>query len=136
MNAPTPVPTRSVESDAQSLMAQCRGRRWNLLQHYARLEIALKHRLENPPMTFGAKVRAWIKIDPAAKCFERLINARNLAAHALVSPVRIDGTPYAQWEVADGVSELNCAKFDKSALKVWADDLDALLKQAITAATA
>lgn len=135
MNAPTQLPVRSIESEVQSLMAVCEARRWDLLQRYARLEIALKQRLENPPKTFGAKVRAWIKFDPSAKRFERLIHARNLAAHAFVSGVRIDGNAYVQWEIADGTNELNCAKFDKPALKAWADELVALLKLAIAETT-
>lgn len=134
MNAPTTIPARPVDRDAQSLIAQCRERRWTLLQQFAKLEIALKHRLEKPPKTFGAKLRAWIKLDPSLKRFERLITARNLMAHAFMSCVRVDAVTYVQWEIADDVNELNCAKFDKPAFKSWADELDFLLKQAIAAA--
>lgn len=136
MNAPASIPTRSVESEAQSLMSLCRERRWHLLQQFARLEIALRQRLDNPPKTFGAKMRAWIKLDPTAKGFERLIDARNLVAHALINHVRIDTTTCVLWEVAEGTGELHSAKFDKPALKAWADELDALLKQAIAKASA
>lgn len=131
MNAQTPIPAASAESAAQSLIALCKMRRWNLLQQYARLEIALRHKLENPPKTFGAKVRAWIKLDPTAKRFECLITARNLAAHALIRSVRIDDITFVVWEIADGANELNCAKFDKPALKAWTNDLDCLLEEAI-----
>ena len=124
------------DADARSLMDQCRNRRWYLLQQFARLEIALKQRLENPPKTFGLKIRAWIKIDDTAKPFVPLIAARNLVAHASVQCVRAKSITYALWEVAEGTDDLNCAKFDKPALKVWADKLDDLLDQAVATATA
>ena len=133
MNAPTTISVPTADRDAQALMAQCRDRRWHLLQQFARLEIALKFRLESPPKTFGAKMRSWIKLTPANKRFERLITARNLVAHGLVSCIRVDDMTYALWEVAEGTSELDCAKFDKPALKAWADDLDSLLEQAMVA---
>jgi hypothetical protein len=134
MNAPTTISTTSVDRDAQSLMSMCRERRWNLLQQFACLEIALKHRLDNPPKTFGAKMRAWIRLNPTAKSLERLISARNLIAHAFVSCVRVNSIAYVQWEIADGTNELNCAKFDKQTLKTWTDELDRLVKKAIAAA--
>lgn len=95
------------------------------------MEIALKHKLENPPKTFGAKMRAWIKTDPCAKRFERLIAVRNLIAHAAVQCVRVDPITYALWEVADGTAELNCAQFDKKSLNKWAREICMILDEAI-----
>jgi len=131
MNAPVSVPSCKVDSDIRSLLDQCRDQRWKLLQRFARLEIALKHKSENPPKTFGAKMRAWIKTDPCAKRFERLIAVRNLIAHATVQCVRVDSITYALWEVADGTAELNCAQFDKKSLNKWAREICMILDEAM-----
>lgn len=134
MNVPTAIPARTVDSAAQSLMTVCRNRRWDLLQQFARLEIALKQKLEAPPKMFGSKVRAWIELDPTAKRFERLIDARNLVAHAAVDVVQFNSNTFALWVVADGTSELNCTWFDKAGFKTWVGELERLLEQAADAA--
>ena len=134
MNAPTNISVPNSDSDAQSLTGLCRDRRWNLLQQFARLEIALKNKLENPPKTFGAKVRAWIRLDPAAKRFEELIAVRNLVAHAAINCVRIEATTFALWEIADSIGALNCAKFDKPSLTSWSRRISGLLDEAIALA--
>ena len=136
MNAPAKIPTAIPEREAQALLARCKEARWRLLQKFGSLEIALKRRLNNPPKTFGSKMRAWMKEDPSAKQFERLIPARNLLAHALVQCVPSDGAMYALWEIADNLGELNCAKFDDDALTEWANELLGRIGEAITSASA
>lgn len=134
MNAPANIPT--ADSAAQSLLARCKDKQWKLLQQFAHLEIALQRHLPDPPRTFGAKIRAWIKQDNANKPYERLIPARNLLAHATIHCVRSGPVTYALWEVADGTSDLNCAKFDDEALTKWTKELACLLDEAIAKAGA
>lgn len=133
MKAPTNTP--SADSAAQSLLGRCKDKQWKLLQQFACLEIALQRHLPDPPKTFGAKIRAWIKQDNATKHYERLIPARNLVAHAVIHCVRSGSVTYALWEVADGTSDLNCAKFDDKALTKWTKDLACLLDEAIAKAS-
>lgn len=135
MNAPTNIAVTDADRDAQALLARCRDRRWKLLQQFGCLEIKLQRGLADPPKTFGSKIRAWIKEDATAKQFERLIPARNLIAHAFVQCVRADGVTYALWEIADGISDINCRKLDEAALNEWADDLLGLIQQAVAAAS-
>ncbi len=134
MNAPPNISVTIADREAQALTARCREKRWRLLQQFGCLEIALKRRLKNPPKTFGSKIRAWIKEDPSAKQFERLIPARNLLAHAFVQCVQSDGVMYALWEIADDPGDLNCAKFDNDALTEWTNELLQLLEAAIASA--
>ena len=131
MNAPSNI----VDRETQTLMSRCQDKQWKLLQQFACLEIALKRRLDDPPKTFGAKMRAWIKQDPSVKKFERLITARNLLAHAAIHCVRLGPVTYALWEVAEDTSDLNCAKFDEKALTKWTLELARLLDDAIAKVT-
>jgi len=135
MNAPANIPATTPDREAQALLARCKEKRWKLLQQFACLEIALKRRLPDPPKTFGAKIRAWIKQDASAKPYERLITARNLLAHAAIHCVQSESVTYALWEVADGTSDLNCAKFDEESLTKWTQELNRLLVEAIAKAT-
>lgn len=135
MNAPANIVAKKTDPDAQSLLARCQDKRWRLLQQFASLEIILHRRLDNPPRTFGAKLRAWIKLDPVAKKFERLISARNLLAHAAIHCVQVESVTYALWEIADGTNDLNCAKFDGDGLTEWNNEIGALLDEAMAGAT-
>ncbi len=136
MNAPANIVSPAPKRSEQALLDRCRDKQWKLLQSFARLEIALQRQLPDPPKTFGAKMRAWIKEDAANKKYERLIPARNLLAHAAIHCVRSGPDTFALWEVADATNDLNCAKFDDEALTAWTKQMSELLNDAIARASA
>lgn len=122
-------------NEKQSLQSKCKNAHWELLQRFAKAELALAEKIgSEAPKTFGAKLLRLPEttIDKATR--DRLTAARNLLAHAHISIHQEDQEWLAYWRVSDGKNGLNTQTFTKISLAAWTQsvvsDLDKLMNGA------
>jgi hypothetical protein len=125
----------NLTSKRQSIAAQCRDKRWRLLQLFAEAEILMARRVPAPvPTTFGAKLRALPKSMAVADEWKSLAVDRNLLAHALVDIVETKREWVAQWRVADTqAGGTNASIMNENELKAWEKRVSATLDDFIKA---